>query len=69
MKTEPIEAVYEHGGLCLVAPADLELAEGQKVCLVQSIEEADDMLALAARVYEGLTNDQIASIEQYMARR
>ena len=70
MKTEAIEAAYEHGGFRLVAPADLELAEGQKVRLVlQPIEEADDMLALATRVYEGLTDDQIASIGQYMARR
>ncbi|OHB74633.1 MAG: hypothetical protein A2Z25_10340 [Planctomycetes bacterium RBG_16_55_9] len=52
MKTETIEAVYEGGGFRLVAPADLELAEGQKVRLVvELIEEPDDVLALASRVY------------------
>jgi predicted DNA-binding antitoxin AbrB/MazE fold protein len=70
MKTETIEAVYEHGSFRPVAPADVELAEGQKVRLVvQPIEEPGDVLALAARVYEGLTDEQIDAIEQHMARR
>jgi predicted DNA-binding antitoxin AbrB/MazE fold protein len=70
MKTEAIEAVYEHGSFHPVAPADVELTEGQKVRLVvQPIEEPGDVLALAARVYEGLTNEQINAIEQHMARR
>jgi predicted DNA-binding antitoxin AbrB/MazE fold protein len=70
MKTETIEAVYEHGSFRPVAPADLELAEGQKVRLVvEPIEEPGDVLALAARVYEGLTDEQIDVIEQHMARR
>jgi predicted DNA-binding antitoxin AbrB/MazE fold protein len=70
MKTETIEAVYEHGSFRPVAPADLELEEGQKVRLVvEPIEKPDDRLALAARVYEGLTDEQTDSIEQHMARR
>ena len=70
MSTETIEAVYEHGSFRPVAPADVDLAEGQKVRLeVQPIEEPGDVLALAARVYEGLTDGQIDAIEQHMARR
>lgn len=70
MKTETIEAVYERGSFRAVAPADLELAEGQKVRLVvQPLEEPGDMLALAARVYEGLTDEHIDSFERHMARR
>ncbi len=70
MKTETIEAVYEGGGFRLVAPADLELAEGQKVRLVvEPIEKPDDVLALAARVYEGLSDEQIDAIEEHLARR
>ena len=70
MKTETIEAVYEHGGFRVIAPADLELAEGQKVRLVvEPIEDPDEVLALARRVYEGLTDEQIDSLEQHMARR
>ena len=34
MKPETIEAIYEDGGFRPVAPADLKLAEGQKVRLV-----------------------------------
>lgn len=70
MRTEAVEAVYEHGSFRLVAPADLELAEGQKVrLLVEPIEDPDELLALARRVYEGLTDEQIDSIERHMARR
>jgi predicted DNA-binding antitoxin AbrB/MazE fold protein len=70
MTTESIEAVYEHGTFRLVAPVDLKLVEGQKVRLVvEPIEKPDDVLALAARVYEGLTDDQIDSIEQVIRRR
>ena len=70
MTTEGIEAVYEHGTFRLVTPVDLKLIEGQKVRLVvEPIEKPDDVLALAARVYEGLTDDQIDSIEQVIRRR
>lgn len=70
MKTEAIEAVYEHGSFRPVVPADLELAEGQKVRLVvEPIEDPDEVLALARRVYEGLTDEQIDSLEQHTARR
>jgi predicted DNA-binding antitoxin AbrB/MazE fold protein len=70
MSAEIIEAIYEHGGFRLVTPADLKLMEGQKVRLVvEQIEKPDDILALATRVYEGLTGDQIDSIEQHIQRR
>jgi predicted DNA-binding antitoxin AbrB/MazE fold protein len=70
MKTETIEAVYEHGGFRPTTPVDLELAEGQKVRLmVEPIEKPEDVLALATRVYEGLTDEQIDAVEEHMARR
>jgi predicted DNA-binding antitoxin AbrB/MazE fold protein len=70
METETIEAVYEHGGFRPITPVDINLAEGQKVRLVvESIEKPDDILALAAQVYEGLSDDQIDSIEQHTRRR
>ena len=37
--------------------------------VVESIEKPDDILALAAQVYEGLSDDQIDSIEQHTRRR
>jgi predicted DNA-binding antitoxin AbrB/MazE fold protein len=70
MTPDTVEAVYERGAFRLVAPADLKLAEGQKVrLLVEAMEQPDDILALAARVYEGLTDDEIDSIEGHSARR
>ncbi len=70
MTTETVEAVYEQGGFRLVAPVDLKLAEGQKVRLmVEPIEQAGDIIALAARVYDGLTQEEIDSIEEHTRRR
>lgn len=70
MKPETIEAIYEDGGFRPVAPADLKLAEGQKVRLVvEPIAEPDHLLALAAQVYEGLTADEIESVERHARRR
>ena len=70
MATETIEAVYEHGSFRPVAPVDMNFAEGQKVRLViEQIGNPDDILALAAQVYEGLSDDQIDSIEQNRRRR
>jgi predicted DNA-binding antitoxin AbrB/MazE fold protein len=70
MATETIEAVYEHGGFRPITPVDIILAEGQKVRLmVEPIEKPDDILALAAQVYEDLSEDQIDSIERHIRRR
>jgi hypothetical protein len=50
--------------------SDINLAEGQKVRLVvEPFEKPDDVLALAAQVHEGLSEDQIDSVEQYSRRR
>ena len=70
MTIETVEAVYEHGGFRVVAPTDLKLTEGQRVRLVvEPLEKPDDLLALAVRVYEGLTEKQIDSIEEHSRRR
>jgi predicted DNA-binding antitoxin AbrB/MazE fold protein len=70
MTTETVEAVYEDGRFRLVAPIDLKLAEGQKVRLVvEPLEQTDDILRLATRVYEGLTDEEIDSIEEHTRRR
>ena len=66
MTTETVEAVYEQGGFRLVAPVDLKLSEGLKVRLVvEPVEKPEDILALAAGVYEDLTDEQIDSIEEH----
>lgn len=37
--------------------------------VLEQIENPDDVLALAVQVYEGLTDEQIDSIEQHSRRR
>jgi predicted DNA-binding antitoxin AbrB/MazE fold protein len=70
METETIEAIYEQGGFRVVDPGKLKLNEGQKVrLLVEPIKEPEDILGLATRVYDGLTDDQIDAIEQHIRRR
>jgi predicted DNA-binding antitoxin AbrB/MazE fold protein len=70
MATETIEAVYEHGSFRPIGPVGMDLAEGQTVRLVvEQIEEPDNILALAAQVYEGLSDEQIDSIQQHIRRR
>ena len=70
MATETIEAVYERGSFRPIAPVDMNFAEGQKVRLVvEQIENPDDILALAAQMYDGLNDEQIDSIEQHLRRR
>ncbi len=69
MATETIEAVYEHGSFRPIAPVDMNFTEGQKVRLVvEQIGDPDDILALAVQVYEGLSDEQIDSIEQLSRR-
>jgi len=70
MTRESIEAIYEHGTFRLITPVDLKLIEGHKVRLVvEAIEKPGDVLDPATRVYDGLTDDQIDSIEQVIRRR
>ena len=70
MTTETIEAIYRHGSFRPIAPVGMNLAEGQKVRLVlESIEKPEDVLELAAQVYEGLSDEQIDAIEQHSRRR
>ena len=69
MATQTIEAVYEHGSFRPIAPMDMNLAEGQRVRLaVEQIDDPDDILRLAAQVYEGINQQQIDSIEQHSRR-
>lgn len=60
-----VEAVYENG---ILRPlATLKLSEGQEVqIIVRSTDELEpnEMLQLAAEVYEGLSEEEISDIEQ-----
>ena len=62
---ESIEAIYQEG---VFRPlTHIKIPEGQHVRLVvEALSESvvDDMLELAAQVYEGLSNGQIEEIER-----
>ena len=67
---EVIEAIYEKGVFKpLQAPG---IPDGQRVRLVVETAEAktsDDMLALAAQVYEGLAPEDVDAIEEIACNR
>ena len=67
---QAVDAVYENGVFRpLKSP---ELSEGQHVRLeieASPEERLDDLLELAARVYEGLSDDQIDAIEEIVLDR
>lgn len=67
---EIIEAIYEKG---VFKPLqELELPEGQHVRLVVETREgttSDEMLALAAQVYEGLAPEEVDAVEDIACHR
>jgi predicted DNA-binding antitoxin AbrB/MazE fold protein len=59
-----IEAIYEHGVFKPLIP--LSLIDGQYVRIIVELFEkksSDDILKLAAQVYEGLSEEDINDIE------
>ena len=62
--TQTCEAVYENGIFRPVTPAAPRLAEGQRVRLVVETDTPEDILRLAARVYDGLSEQEVNQIEQ-----
>lgn len=66
-----VDAVFEQGAFKVLNPSILQLAEGQQVKLV--IEEPappeESPLALAAKVYEGLSEEEIDEIERIILDR
>ncbi len=63
---QPIDAIYEKGAFRPLASEDLRLAEGQRVRLIvePSLSEDGDPISLAAKVYEGLSDQEIDEIER-----
>ena len=62
--TQTCDAVYENGLFRPLAPTPEGLSEGQRVRLVVEAKTPDDILALAAKVYEGLSPEDIDEIER-----
>jgi predicted DNA-binding antitoxin AbrB/MazE fold protein len=69
MQEETITAVYENGVFRPLDPVDSSVGEGQQVDLVvrPTIKRTltpDEILALAASVYDGLSEEEINEIEK-----
>jgi predicted DNA-binding antitoxin AbrB/MazE fold protein len=63
--TQTVEAIYQNGSFRLVQPEDISLREGQNVRLtIETEDNKDDVLALAAEVYEGLSEEEINEVEE-----
>jgi len=62
--THVIDAVYEHGALRPLEAVVPPLAEGQQVRVALEVESPDDILALAAKVYDGLSEGDVAEVEK-----
>jgi predicted DNA-binding antitoxin AbrB/MazE fold protein len=60
---QTIDATYENGAFKPVDPAKVHLLEGQRVTLVVDDQFLPEPLRLAARVYEGLSAQEIDEIE------
>jgi predicted DNA-binding antitoxin AbrB/MazE fold protein len=66
LMTKELDAIYENGTFRPVGDAKIPLPDGTRVRLsVESVEPASaDVLALAASVYAGLSDEDITEIEQ-----
>ena len=61
---QAIDAIYENGTFKPVHPDQVHVREGQLVTLVVDDRTLPEPLRLAARVYEGLSAQEIDEIEQ-----
>lgn len=67
---EALDAIYEKGVFRPLTPPNV--SDGQQVRLIiETLSESntEEVLELAARVYEGLSQDQIDEIEQIALNR
>jgi predicted DNA-binding antitoxin AbrB/MazE fold protein len=60
--TQIVNTAYEHGIFRPTTP--VPLLEGQQVRLVVETTPADDILALASQVYDGLSEQDVNEVEQ-----
>jgi predicted DNA-binding antitoxin AbrB/MazE fold protein len=62
--TQIIDAVYEHGIFRPVTSPAPPLTEGQQVRIIVEVDTLEDILGLAAKVYEGLSEQEVNDVEQ-----
>lgn len=63
-----IDAVYEGGAFRPLWPLDGDVQEGQRVQLILETEPLsfDEMLDIAARVYEGFSEQEVRDLEDFI---
>jgi len=67
---QKVEAIFEKGVFRPVIPDEITMPEGQPVrLLVETMASEQDVLALATRVYDGLSEREITEIEQLALNR
>lgn len=64
-----IDAIYENGTFRPIQRELLKLSDGQQVRITVEDESEPDVLRLAARVYEGLSSEEIDEIERIALNR
>ena len=62
--TQSLEAVYENGAFRPVHPESLAISDGQRVRITVDDQAEPEALRLAACVYEGLSEKEIAEVEE-----
>ena len=70
--TKDVDAIYENGAFRLVGDADIPLPDGTRVRLsVEPLNSSQpgDVLELAASVYAGLSESDIADVEKMATDR
>jgi predicted DNA-binding antitoxin AbrB/MazE fold protein len=64
-----VEAVFEDGVFKPLGLLPAGLEEGQKVTVSVESEPTEDVLQLAAKVYEGLSDEEIDDVERVATDR
>lgn len=63
--SKTLDAIFEDGAFRLLSPAKVPLSQGQRVTLIieTPVRESQDLIALAAKVYDDLSGEQVDAIE------
>ena len=69
--TEVAEAIYQDGAFKLLTPLSSKIKEGETVKLTVETKEIspEEMLELAGKVYEGLSEEEIDELEKIVLDR
>jgi predicted DNA-binding antitoxin AbrB/MazE fold protein len=70
MIRQTFDAIFENGVFRPLEPSNVPVSEGQQVrIIIETAQTAEEILEVAANVYDGLTEEQINEIEQIALNR